>query len=756
MVIILLANGFEEVEALAPLDIMHRGGLPVKTVGIGGKTITGAHGITVEADLTPGEVDESKIDMLLLPGGMPGTTNLEQSPVTHSYIDAVMKNGGHLAAICAAPSILGHRGLLRGKSAICFPGFESALEGATICCGSPVVTDGKITTARDFRAAYALGDELTAIYKKMKGIKDTPVAKGDESDAAFVVRTINETFSGFDIDAAVRSYVTGPRINSYELRLGEKTKPNKVQSVFADLSLNLGREGVRMVCPNANGTITVEVPRRDPEVVRWEALAEADSFKAIPSKTAFVYGALTTGEPLYGDVTRLPHLIVSGATGMGKSVFFNGLLASIITRTTPSECRLLLIDPKKVEFRMFESCPHRLCPVITDAWDAAGALAWAVEEMERRYGILEKAETRNIDCYNDLVKQKPDLGEPMYRIIIAIDELNDLMMICKNPVEDLIMRIAQKARSAGIHLIIGTQRPDVKVLTGVIKANIPSRVCFKVASAVDSRTVLDSQGANNLLNRGDMLVKPADKPLPIRVQCAFISDGEIEDIVAADEKNYPLTDMDGAATSGIIAAIQRVKAEHCKPPREAREEAYIPVSDKIFIDAVNLVLTEDAASITLLQRKLSVGYSRAAYYISVMEDLKIISNGRGSRARQVLISADEWTDMLASLSAQDGAVGDDESREESSEDGKQTSDSYLSDKVFIQAGFVAVRAGKISTSLLQRKLQIGFGHAARIIDSLEDIGVISAPNGQKPRDVLMTEAEWIEFLEAHGITVDDE
>ena len=341
---------------------------------------------------------------------------------------------------------------------------------------------------------------------------------------------------------------------------------------------------------------------------------------------------------------------------MGKSVCINSILVSMLYRAHPKDVKLIMIDPKKVEFKMYSGIPHLLIPVITESKQAAGALMWAVEEMERRYDIIEKHSLRNIEGYNEKVALDPSLGEPLPKIVIVIDELNDLMMQVRDPVEDLIMRIAQKARAAGIHLIIGTQRPDVKVITGTIKANINTRISCKVTSVVDSRTILEMAGAEKLLNKGDMLFKPTDKTKPIRVQGAFVKDSEAEAVMEFLRSEVSGEQYDDDIFKEINKAAQKCGNKKggggASMADDGEDDGDSPgyYSDQQFLDAVELAIRSRKVSTSLLQRKLSIGYGKAAKYIDQMMDIGIVSEPNGQKPRDVLITLDEWQDKLSRVS----------------------------------------------------------------------------------------------------------
>jgi S-DNA-T family DNA segregation ATPase FtsK/SpoIIIE len=691
MVVVLLANGFEELEAITPVDVLRRNNIDVRTVSITNeKLITGTHGIQIATDLIASDVPLDGIDMLILPGGMPGVKNLDASPITKIFIDATLKNKGRLAAICAAPSIFGKHGMLTNIKATCFPGFESEMHNA-ILSSNNVVTDGIFTTAKDYKAAGAFADELVRICDQL-GLKphdenEEPVDVTEEDDAlnfddlldfdfddlfeipeeseneplsedpisprdvdnaeiASDVKTIIDTLASFNVTATIRGIDVGPRIARYEIVPGKGVKINSITNLYSDLALSLCKEGIRMEAPiPGKAAIGLEVPRSKPEILKLSEMFECEEYTSSEVKTLVPIGKDVAGNPIFGNVASFPHALISGATGMGKSVFINSILTSLISKNTPEDLKLILIDPKRVEFRNYDAIPHLLTPVITEPLEAAAALTWATEEMERRYGMIEAARVRNIETYNDKVKDAPELGSPMHRIVIVIDELADLMMQVRNPIEDHIMRIAQKARAAGIHLIIGTQRPSPNVITGVIKANIPTRVCFRVTSQVDSRTVLDLKGAECLLARGDMLYWPVGASAPIRAQSPFISDEEVEEIT--DKLREAGATYDTAATEAIKQIAKNISEKYrAQVNYDEEEEEDSLLNNNTFLDAVELAITSKKVSTSLLQRKLSIGYGKAAKFIDTMEELGIVSEPHGQKPRDVLMTLKEWQEKL--------------------------------------------------------------------------------------------------------------
>ncbi|MBR2467355.1 MAG: hypothetical protein IKB38_10560 [Clostridia bacterium] len=483
-------------------------------------------------------------------------------------------------------------------------------------------------------------------------------ASGDiQAEIEDNANTIIETLKSFKAPASIKGVDRGPRITRYEIVPSMGIKTSSIMQLQNDLALNLAAEGIRMEAPiPGKSAIGLEIPNRNPSTVRLRALLETEDFINAKSKTTVCIGKDVSGCPVFGDIAKMPHVLIAGATGMGKSVCINSIMISMLYKARPDEVKFIMIDPKKVEFTMYNGIPHLLIPVVTDPKQAAGALMWAVEQMEKRYEMIEKMRVRNIEMYNDKVAKDPTLGEPMSKIIVVIDELNDLMLQVRDPVEGLIMSIAQKARAAGIHLIIGTQRPSVDVITGVIKANIPSRISCKVMSNTDSRTVLDQKGAEDLLDKGDMLFYPAGKPKPARVQGAFVSDGEVEEIMEflksqGGEENYDSDVMEEITRNA--QKCNKKSSDDSDDGDSDGEDSVGFLNDQKFLDAVNVAVTTGKISTSLLQRKLSIGYGKAAKYVDTMEDMGIVSEINGSKARDVLITRDEWHEKLARLSLDD-------------------------------------------------------------------------------------------------------
>ncbi len=460
-----------------------------------------------------------------------------------------------------------------------------------------------------------------------------------------------ETLESFNVTASIKGVDRGPRVTRYEVVPARGVKVNQVTHLFDDIRLALAAEGVRMEAPiPGKAAIGFEIPNKNPVNVRLRELLECEEFVNARSNTFVCLGKDVAGNPIFGDIAKFPHALVAGATGMGKSVCINSIMISMLYKARPDQVKFIMIDPKKVEFKIYGGIPHLLIPVVTEAKQAAGALMWAVEEMERRYDLIEKYNIRNIEAFNQRAAEDPSIGAPMPKIVIVIDELNDLMMQVRDPVEDLIMRIAQKARAAGIHLIIGTQRPDVKVITGTIKANINTRISCKVTSVVDSRTILEMAGAEKLLNKGDMLFKPPDRTQPVRVQGCFVSDSEVEAIMDF-LKQYSTGDQyDEEVLAEINKAAQKCgnqKKGGAQDDDGGSDDQCGYYSDQQFLDAVELAIRSGKISTSLLQRKCSIGFGKAARYIDAMEEIGIVSEPNGQKPRDVLITMDEWREKLS-------------------------------------------------------------------------------------------------------------
>ena len=445
-----------------------------------------------------------------------------------------------------------------------------------------------------------------------------------------------DTLKSFGVETRIVEVSRGPTVTRYELQPSAGVKISKITNLADDIALNLATAGVRIEAPIPNkAAVGIEVPNKASAVVGVRGILESPAFTSAKSKLTVALGRDIGGNAVVTDIAKMPHGLIAGATGSGKSVCINSIIVSILYKATPDEVKLLMIDPKVVELGIYNGIPHLLVPVVTDPRKASGALGWAVSEMEKRYKMFADRGVRDLAGYNRFVEQ---LGDPevqkMPHIVIIIDELADLMMTAPNEVEDSINRIAAKARAAGMHLIIATQRPSVDVVTGVIKANIPTRIAFAVSSQIDSRTILDSSGAEKLLGRGDMLFSPVGSNKPNRIQGCFVSDEEVEAVV-----EYIKGDHSADYDDDVMVEIERQAAVEKKQKTGLKEDG--PDEDPMLSDAIKVVVENGQASTSLLQRRLKLGYARAARIVDEMEQRGVVGPYEGSKPRKVLITKDQ-------------------------------------------------------------------------------------------------------------------
>ncbi|MGN7351052.1 DNA translocase FtsK [Paenibacillus amylolyticus] len=447
---------------------------------------------------------------------------------------------------------------------------------------------------------------------------------GDQKDYMQTARKLEATLESFGVRAKVLEVVRGPAVTRYEIQPDIGVKVSRIVSLTDDIALALAAKDIRMEAPiPGKSAIGIEVPNGEVSVVTMREVMETATFQDAESKVTIAFGRDISGQTIIGNLARMPHLLVAGATGSGKSVCINGIITSILYKAKPDEVKFLMVDPKMVELNVYNGIPHLMAPVVTDPKRASLALKKIVVEMEKRYELFSKSGTRNVEGYNNLMKDNPAAVLPY--IVVIVDELADLMMVAAGDVEDAIARLAQMARAAGIHLIIATQRPSVDVITGVIKANIPSRIAFGVSSQVDSRTILDMGGAEKLLGRGDMLFMPMGASKPVRVQGAFMSDEEVENIV-----NYVRGQGEAQYDESIV------------PEVDDSIQAADEVQDELYEQAVQIILEAKQASVSLLQRRMRVGYTRAARLIDSMEARGVIGPYEGSKPREVLVSLEQY------------------------------------------------------------------------------------------------------------------
>lgn len=475
-----------------------------------------------------------------------------------------------------------------------------------------------------FPSVTLLGKPKTGEAFDKKAIRDTAVK-------------LQKTLASFGVEAKVTNITKGPTVTRYELTPNTGVKVSKIVNLSDDIALNLEAKSIRIEAPiPGKAAVGIEVPNKTSEAVTLREVIESDVFDNAESKLTFALGKDAAGNICVGDIAKMPHVLIAGATGSGKSVCINSIIVSILYKAKPSEVKMILIDPKMVELSGYNGIPHLLIPVVTDPKKAAGALNWAVQEMVKRYSLFASVGVKDLKGYNKIIEKKE--GAKLPQIVIIVDELSDLMMVAPNDVEDAICRLAQMARAAGMHLIIATQRPSVDVITGIIKANVPSRIAFTVSSQVDSRTILDSAGAEKLLGKGDMLYFPTGEIKPLRMQGAFISEKEIEKIVDSIKESNNST-----YSEDILESIEKAGSNNSKGNSDDSEDE--DEADALLEDAIDLVVDIGQASASMLQRRFKVGHSRAGRIIDQMEARGLISGYEGSKPRQVLISKSEWQEL---------------------------------------------------------------------------------------------------------------
>ena len=465
---------------------------------------------------------------------------------------------------------------------------------------------------------------VSLLRENMRGMMDD----ADQHEILDNARKLQDTLATFGVDARVIDVSKGPSVTRYELQLKAGIKVSKVTNLADDIALSLAASGVRIEAPiPGKAAVGIEIPNKETVPVFLREVIDSEKFTKSTQKLAMGLGKDISGDIIIGDITKFPHVLIAGATGSGKSVCINSLIVSLLYKYTPEEVRLIMVDPKMVELSVYNGIPHLLIPVVTDPKKAAGALNWAVNEMTRRYDLFNTNSVRNIEGYNDL-KAKGKIEEKLPYIVVIVDELADLMMVAAGEVESYIARLAQMARAAGMHLVIATQRPSVDVITGVIKANIPSRISFAVSSYVDSKTILDQGGAEKLLGKGDMLYSPMGAHKPKRIQGAFISEEEVESIVS----HIKVVESEVQYDESIIEHIENGGSSKLGKDEEA---------DELFDEAVRIVIENNQASTSFLQRKMRIGYNRAARIIDDLEDRGVISGPDGAKPRKIIWTSED-------------------------------------------------------------------------------------------------------------------
>ena len=480
-------------------------------------------------------------------------------------------------------------------------------------------------------------------------------AKGGAQDGTAEMREntrrLNETLASFKIEAHIINVTRGPSVTRYEVELEKGVRLNKLTTVADDIALSLGASGVRIAAvPGKISVVGIEVPNRAVTTVALRDVIDSNEFSKAKSKSSFAVGKDIGGNCIIGNIAKLPHMLIAGTTGSGKSVCMNSIIISLLYKASPEDVKLIMVDPKMVELGIYNGIPHLLIPVVTDPKKAAGSLQWAVTEMMRRYKSMSDAGVRDLEAYNSIMEGEED-GKKLPQVVVIIDELADLMLVAAKEVEESICRIAQMGRAAGIHLIIATQRPSADVITGLMKANIPSRIAFAVASAMESRIILDTQGAEKLVGRGDMLFAPIGSGKPQRVQGCFVSDPEVEAVATYVKENYLNNNYD----QQVMEEIERKAAQTGNGKGAAAAAAPEPSEEELDGDemlpaAVDVILETGQASVSMLQRRLKLGYARAARIVDEMEEKGIVGPFQGSKPRAILITKEQWESMKSGQS----------------------------------------------------------------------------------------------------------
>lgn len=489
------------------------------------------------------------------------------------------------------------------------------------------------------RIAASVEEYILPPVTLLNEVKRTATDENINAEIEHNATTLVNALKSFGVSTNFLQAVRGPSVTRYELQPATGVKISKITGLVDDISLNLATAGIRIEAPIPNkAAVGIEVPNKEKDTVYIREMIDSETFRKCESKLGAALGKNISGDVVICNIAEMPHILIAGTTGAGKSVCVNSIIMSILFRSTPEEVRLVMIDPKAVEFMIYNGIGHLLLPVVTDPKKAAGALAWACTEMDKRYNLLSENNVRDIKAYNKLAASREDM-EPMPQVVIFIDELADLMMCAKNDVEASICRLAQKARAAGMHLVVATQRPSVDVITGLIKSNIPSRIALKVASQVDSRTIIDTAGADKLLGKGDMLYKSVTMPMPTRVQGCWVSDDEVERVTEFIKNKFAL-EYDENVMNEIDRQAERVGGDDKNKGDTFNGD--LDISDDKLDEAIEVVFANGGASTSALQRRLNVGYGRAARLVDMMEQMGIVGPQDGNKPRQLLMSKESW------------------------------------------------------------------------------------------------------------------
>lgn len=525
----------------------------------------------------------------------------------------------------------------------------------------PVKRPDKVTAQEARESAEEIANEIAQAMEEPKQVYEFPpidllrLPNRNGLDATGEMRDntlrLQDTLESFKIEANIVNVTRGPSVTRYEVELEKGVRLNKLTNSADDIALSLGASGVRIAAvPGKISVVGIEVPNKAVTSVTLREVIDSAEFEKAKSSSSFAVGKDIGGNCIIGNVAKLPHMLIAGTTGSGKSVCMNSIIISLLYKASPDDVKLIMIDPKMVELGVYNDIPHLLIPVVTDPKKAAGSLQWAVVEMMRRYKAMSDTNVRDLDSYNSMVESQQIDGDKLPQVVVIIDELADLMLVAAKEVEESICRIAQMGRAAGIHLIIATQRPSADVITGLMKANIPSRIAFAVASAMESRIILDTQGAEKLVGRGDMLYAPIGSGKPLRVQGCFVSEQEVEAVA-----NHVKTAYTSAYNQQIMDDIERKAAQTgnktvtvSDPEPNADESSY----DELLPAAVDVILETNQASASMLQRRLKLGYSRASRIIDQMAELGFVGPYKGSKPRDVIITKEKWETMRNSTGGQ--------------------------------------------------------------------------------------------------------
>ena len=464
-------------------------------------------------------------------------------------------------------------------------------------------------------------------------------------------RRLNETLASFNIDAHIINVTRGPSVTRYEVELDKGVRLSKLTGCADDIALSLGASGVRIAAvPGKISVVGIEVPNRAVTTVSLREVLDSSEFTSAKSKSSIGLGKSIDGNCVVGNISKMPHLLIAGTTGSGKSVCMNSIIISLLYKASPEDVKLIMVDPKMVELGIYNGIPHLLIPVVTDPKKAAGSLQWAVTEMLRRYKMMSDLGVRDLESYNSIITAEED-GQKLPQVVIIIDELADLMMVAAKEVEDSICRIAQMGRASGVHLVIATQRPSADVITGLMKANIPSRIAFSVASAMESRIILDTQGAEKLVGKGDMLFAPIGSGKPLRVQGCFVTDGEVLAVTTYVKEHF-VADYDQSVLADIEKKAQQTGKKTAVSAADPEPNADELDGDELLPQAVDVVLETGMASVSMLQRRLKLGYARAARIVDEMEEKGIVGPFQGSKPRNILITKEQWESMKGGADTQ--------------------------------------------------------------------------------------------------------